>query len=282
MKQPPLLGPSEPPGAPAGSPSPSVPCLPGDAGHHEVHLRHDGPPHLPCPEGRRTPGARGEVLPGGRCCLALGGTPACPRQPWATHLPSLGLPTPPEVQLDSPVGRWSLFMEEQPRKPHLRQAGARGLGAAAMLGRLREHFQQLLKGLGTWAALGPTWQQELKALAPTPGAWRPSPSCALLLHLPWVQPGRRGSDGQGRPGRHEPRWTFRKQLGTQASSAVGGAGRTIDTPRAGYRNTWGAGGLPPSRHSSLRLGSRTVPAREQTHLGCGLGFRKWTGTRMGW
>uniref|UniRef100_A0A493T0L7 EF-hand domain-containing protein n=1 Tax=Anas platyrhynchos platyrhynchos TaxID=8840 RepID=A0A493T0L7_ANAPP len=47
------------------------PCSPapfpvGNAGHHEVHLRHDGQVHLPGHAGGGTAGARGELLPGER------------------------------------------------------------------------------------------------------------------------------------------------------------------------------------------------------------------------
>uniref|UniRef100_A0A8C7YPS0 Kv channel interacting protein 2 n=1 Tax=Oryzias sinensis TaxID=183150 RepID=A0A8C7YPS0_9TELE len=38
-------------------------CLPGDDRHHVLHLRHDGEVHVPQPEGQRSKGARGQLLP---------------------------------------------------------------------------------------------------------------------------------------------------------------------------------------------------------------------------
>lgn len=53
-----------------------LPIPPGNAGHHEVHLRHDGQIHLPSHAGRSTPGARGELLPGELSTSWGGRTPA--------------------------------------------------------------------------------------------------------------------------------------------------------------------------------------------------------------
>lgn len=89
-----------------------------------------------------------------------------------------------------------------------------------------------------------------------------------LLHLPWLPI--RVHSWKCHPG------DCQKQQG--AGGAQKGTVCGWDPVEGTEGTGWGGGG--PMVHV-LRPGAATVPGETQTHQGCGLGCRKWTGIRTG-